>query len=104
MIKLTVLYGHPTDIIAFEEYYANTHLPKAAKMKGHTKLELTKFISTPEGSKPDYHRMAEFWFSDPETMQSSMESTEGKATASDLANFATGGATLLVGTALLKTV
>ena len=97
MIKLTVLYGHPTDVTAFEEYYANMHLPKAAKMKGHTKLELTKFLSTPDGSKPDYHRMAEFWFSDPETMKSTMESPDGQATAADLVNFATGGATLLVG-------
>ncbi|MGB5553031.1 MAG: EthD family reductase [Flavobacteriaceae bacterium] len=97
MIKLTVLYGHPADISAFEDYYANTHLPKAAKMKGHSKLELTKFINTPDGSKPEYHRMAEFWFSDPETMRSTMGSQEGQDTADDLANFATGGATLLVG-------
>ena len=98
MIKLTVLYGTPTDITAFEDYYANTHLPKAAKMKGHTKLELTKFLSAPDGGKPAYYRMAEFWFSSPEVMQKSMSSREGQATAADLSNFATGGATLMVGT------
>src|SRR5215208_7399337 len=27
MVKLTVLYGHPDDPDAFEEYYANTHMP-----------------------------------------------------------------------------
>lgn len=97
MIKLTVLYGHPTDTAAFEDHYANTHLPKAAKMKGHSKLELTKFLSAPDGSKPAYYRMAEFWFSSPEAMQTAMGSPEGQATAADLANFATGGATLLVG-------
>ena len=32
MAKLTVLYGHPEDTEAFEEYYANTHLPLAAKI------------------------------------------------------------------------
>ena len=37
MIKLTVLYSHPTDAKAFEDYYANTHLPIAFKMKGHEK-------------------------------------------------------------------
>lgn len=97
MIKLTVLYGHPTDIAAFEKYYSNTHLPKAAKMKGHTKLELTKLLSSPDGSQPEYYRMAEFWFSSPETMQQTMESPEGQATAEDLANFATGGAKVMVG-------
>jgi uncharacterized protein (TIGR02118 family) len=98
MIKLTVLYGHPTDIATFEDYYANTHLPKVAKMKGHTKAELTKFLSAPDGSKPEYYRMAEFWFSSPEALQATMGSPEGQATAGDLGNFATGGATLLVGT------
>ena len=38
MIKLTVLYGQPTDASLFEEYYANTHLPISSKIKGKTKL------------------------------------------------------------------
>lgn len=97
MIKTTVLYGHPTDAAAFEEYYVNTHMAKAAKMKGHTKLEITKFTSAPDGGKPAYYRMAEFWFSGPEAMQATMGSREGQAVAADLVNFATGGATLLVG-------
>lgn len=97
MIKLTVLYGHPTDVLAFENYYTTTHLPIASKITGHEKLELTKFLSAPDGGKPAYYRMAEFWFSSPEAMQKSMGSREGQATASDLSNFATGGATLMVG-------
>jgi len=97
MIKLTVLYGHPTDVVAFENYYSNNHLPIAAKMSGHEKLELTQFLSGPDGSKPDYHRMAEFWYSNIEAMQQSMGSPEGQSTAADLSNFATGGVTLLVG-------
>lgn len=98
MIKLTVLYGHPTDIEAFETYYANTHLPKASKMKGQLKIELTKFMGSPDGSKPAYYRMAEFWFSNSEAIQATMSSPEGQATAADLDNFATGGATFLIGT------
>ena len=43
MIKRTLLYGHPTDSEAFETYYANTHLPIAAKMTGVDRLELTRF-------------------------------------------------------------
>ncbi len=97
MIKLTVIYGHPTDKEAFEAYYKNTHLPKAAKMSGHEKVEYTKFLSAPDGSKADYYRMAEFWFSSPEALQKTMGSPEGQATASDLSNFATGGVKLIVG-------
>ncbi|OSZ73600.1 ethyl tert-butyl ether degradation protein EthD [Chitinophagaceae bacterium IBVUCB2] len=97
MIKLTVLYGHPTDIAAFEEYYANTHLPLAATMKGFEKVEYTKFISATDGSQAAYYRMAEFWFTSPEALQATMGSAEGQAAAADLGNFATGGVKLLVG-------
>ncbi|HQW44044.1 MAG: EthD family reductase [Chitinophagaceae bacterium] len=97
MIKLTVLYGHPTDPAAFETYYANTHLPISAKITGFEKAELTKFISAPDGSPAAHYRMAEFWFTSPEALQAAMGSPEGQATAADLANFATGGVTLMIG-------
>ena len=35
MVKVTVLYGPPSDPAAFEDYYANTHVPLAAKMPEH---------------------------------------------------------------------
>lgn len=97
MIKLTVLYEHPTDVPAFEDYYSHSHLPIAGKMKGFEKIEYTKFISAPDGSQASYYRMAEFWFTSPEALQATMGSAEGQATATDLANFATGGVKLLVG-------
>ena len=97
MIKLTVLYGHPTDPLAFEDYYAGTHMPLALQMKGYDKAELTKFTSGPDGGPTAYYRMAEFWFATPEAMQATMDSSEGKATGADLANFATGGVTFLTG-------
>ncbi|QBN17980.1 EthD family reductase [Flavobacterium nackdongense] len=97
MIKLTVLYGQPTDSEAFESYYANIHLPLASKMTGHEKVEFTKFLDGADGEKPLYYRMAEFWYSNIEIMQRAMGSPEGQTTTADLSNFATGGVTLLVG-------
>ncbi len=97
MIKLTVLYGHPTDTTAFEDYYTNTHLPLVATMQGFEKVEYTKFISAPDGSQAAYYRMADFWFTSPEALQATMGSAEGQATAADLGNFASGGVKLLVG-------
>ncbi|MEO8112061.1 MAG: EthD family reductase [Ginsengibacter sp.] len=97
MVKLTVLYGHPTDVEAFEAYYADTHIPLALTMKGHDKVELTKFISAPDGGHLAYYRMAEFWFTTAEALQATMGSPEGQATAGDLANFATGGVSFMVG-------
>ena len=97
MIKVTVLYGHPTDSSAFESYYANSHMPLVGNMKGFEKAEVTKFLPNPDGSKPDYYRMAELYYSNLEAMQKSLSSPEGKATTDDLANFATGGVKMLVG-------
>ena len=97
MIKLTVLYEQPTDAAAFEHYYANTHLPLVGKMSGFERAELTKFLDAPDGEKAARYRMAEFWFANIEAMKTTMGSPEGQATAADLANFATGGVTLLTG-------
>lgn len=97
MIKLTVLYGHPTNSKAFEEYYTKTHLTLVSKMKGIEKTELTKFLDEPDGTPAKYYRMAEMWFTDVEALQTTMGSPEGKATAADIPNFATGGAKLLTG-------
>ena len=97
MIKLTVLYGPPTDAVEFENYYSNTHLPIAAKMKGVDRLELTRFAPGPDGAQPEYYRMAELYFPTEEQMQATMSSPEGEATVADLPKFATGGVTVLVG-------
>lgn len=97
MIKLTVLYGHPTDPVTFEEYYANTHMPLVCKIKEIEKAETTKFLDEPDGSKAAYYRMAELWFADIDALQAGMGSPEGQATAGDLPNFAMGGFTILTG-------
>lgn len=98
MIKLTVLYGHPSDPTAFENYYAETHVPLVGKMTGFEKAELTKFDDSPDGEKAAFYRMAELWFADAEALQTTMGSPEGQVTVADIANFATGGVTILTGT------
>lgn len=97
MIKLTVLYGHPVDPDAFEAYYSSTHMPLVAKIKGIVKAETTKFFLEADGSNPAFYRLAELYFNSPEELQKAMGSPEGAATSADLANFASGGVTVLVG-------
>ncbi|MFY0591022.1 EthD family reductase [Roseivirga sp.] len=92
MVKLVVVYGHPEDPAAFEKYYAETHLPIAGQIKGVSKVELTKFIGTPDGQKASNYRMAEVYFPTLDELQKQMGSAEGQAAVNDLANFATGGA------------
>ena len=97
MIKATVLYGHPSDPAAFEKYYSDTHMPIVAKAQGIAKAELTKMLPIPDGSAPAYYRMAELYFNGPAEMQQTMGSPEGQAVVADLANFATGGVTVITG-------
>jgi uncharacterized protein (TIGR02118 family) len=96
MVKLTVLYGHPEDLNAFEDYYENTHMPLAQKIPNVQRIDLGKVIATPDGSEPPYYRTADLWFENMDQLQSSMGSPEGQETAQDIPNFATGGATLFI--------
>lgn len=98
MFKLTVLYHHPNNVDAFESYYAEKHLPLARNMTGLSRLELTQFTSGPGGTKADFHRMAELYFSSEAQMVETMGSPEGQAVINDLHNFATGGVNVLLGT------
>ena len=50
MVKLTSLYGHPTDPAAFEEHYANTHAPLVKKIPNLRQFEAGKIIATPVGA------------------------------------------------------
>src|SRR5277367_2855622 len=96
MVKITVLYGPPTDPAAFEDYYANTHLPLAAKMPGVERFEASRVVGTPDGSGPPHYRVADILYADHAALQASTGSPEGQATVADIPNFATGGATVLI--------
>lgn len=96
MVKLTVLYGHPEEPEAFEEYYANTHLPLVAKIPNMQRFEAGRVAAVDDDGEPPYHRVAELWFESAERMQESLASPEGSAAAGDIPNFATGGATMFV--------
>lgn len=45
MVKLILLYGPPTDAAAFEDHYANTHVPLAAKIPNFATGGATVLIS-----------------------------------------------------------
>ncbi|MDP9354548.1 MAG: EthD family reductase [Chloroflexota bacterium] len=95
MVKLTVLFGHPDNPEAFEAYYANYHLPLAAKLP-HVQCFESGRVRVADGGAPPYHRIAEVWFENAARMGEAMSSPEGKAATVDLQNFATGGVTFFV--------
>jgi uncharacterized protein (TIGR02118 family) len=96
MIKLTVLYGPPEDPEAFEEYYAEVHMPLVQKIPGADRWEAARVVDTMDGGTPLYHRVFEFWFEDYDALEASLGSDEGRAAVADIPNFATGGATTCV--------
>ena len=96
MVKGTALFGHPEDLEAFEEYYANTHVPLVKKHPTLQRFEPAKVVATPDGSEPPYHRIGELYFEDVEQMQSGLSSDEGQAVTADFQSFATGGVTIFI--------
>ncbi|MBM7365488.1 EthD family reductase [Gordonia hydrophobica] len=94
MYRLTVLYNQPTDPAAFDEYYTSTHMPLAAKLPGLRSVAVSKG-DTLDGSTPDVYQVAELYFDSKQELMASLSSDEGRAVSADVANFATGGASMV---------
>jgi uncharacterized protein (TIGR02118 family) len=95
-----VLYNQPKDPAAFEKYYAETHVPlfrSHAQEIGVTSVELIKFTSTADDKPPTLYREADLRFDSKEALEKGTATPGFKAVAADLANFATGGVTVLIG-------
>ncbi|MCI4680727.1 EthD family reductase [Rhodoblastus acidophilus] len=95
-IKITVLYGQPKDPAAFEQYYAETHLPLVDEVDDLGPVELSMGLPGPDGSPPEFYRMAELWFENEDHLQSVTATAEWKRVVEDVPKFATGGAKVLV--------
>ena len=96
MVKATALFGHPEHPDAFEEYYANTHVPLVHKNPNLEHFYQGRVVATPDGSQPPYYRSGELWFESMDQLQSGLGSPEGQEVAQDIQNFATGGVTFLI--------
>lgn len=97
MAKLIILYGHPTDPAAFEDYYSKRHLPFAAEQMPNVRgAETTRVLGSPDGQAP-YYRTAQMSYASVEELKAGISSEPGQAVLADLHNFATGGVTILIG-------
>jgi uncharacterized protein (TIGR02118 family) len=100
MAFVTVIYNTPKSASAFEKYYWATHVPlvgaKQAEV-GFVSAELTKFDATLDGKKPTYYRQAVLWFKNMADLEKGIATPGFKEIGDDLAKFATGGLTGMVG-------
>jgi uncharacterized protein (TIGR02118 family) len=96
MADVVVLYKTPKDPDAFDKYYAATHIPIASKMPGLRKYKVSSGpVGTPAGPS-GIHLVAILSFDSTAAIQAAFGSAEGKATAADVPNFASGGADILI--------
>ena len=58
--------------------------------------ENMRVISTSEGTAAPYYRVSEMTYDSVDDLRAGISSEDGRSTIADLANFATGGATLLI--------
>ena len=96
MAKLVAMYRKPADAAAFDAHYFSTHVPKAKKVPGLRRYEVsTGPVASPAGESA-YHLIAMLEFDSLAAIQAGLGSPEGQATAADLANFAQAGVELLM--------
>ena len=95
--KLVILYGQPEDPSAFEDYYANRHIPYATDhMPNVIGAENLRVIESPGAEAPPYYRVPWLAYASISELHAGIDSHPGRAVLADLENFATGGATILV--------
>jgi uncharacterized protein (TIGR02118 family) len=56
----------------------------------------SKVVADPAGGEPAFYRLAEIEFDDMDDMAAQMATPEVQAVSTDVANFATGGVTMLL--------
>jgi len=96
MTKLIALYRTPKNPAAFDEYYFQRHVPLAKKVPGVRRYLVNSGpIGAPTEPGP-IHLAAILEFDDQAALQAAFASPEGQAAVADIANFADGGAELLV--------
>jgi uncharacterized protein (TIGR02118 family) len=95
-VKVVVIYPRPQDEQAFESNYLEHHVPLVEqKLKGLTRLVLTKVTGSPQGKVAAY-RIAEAYFSTMNDLNSAIESDGGKEVIAHAQTISTGGPPLIL--------
>jgi len=94
--QVLVLYNQPADPAAFEAYYFGTHIPIAKQIPKLRKYTVNRGQLAAAAGEPPYFLIAILEFDSMADVQAGFASKEGMAAGADVANFATGGASILM--------
>jgi len=94
MHRVLALYPPPKDPAHFKKYYEEKHLPLAAQMPGLLSSRHSFAIEGITGPSP-YFCIWEGEFANEAAMAAASQSEIGQKVAADVANYATGGVTIL---------
>jgi 4-carboxymuconolactone decarboxylase len=94
MHRVLVLYSAPKDPEHFKKYYLGKHLPLALQMPGLLASRYS-FAIEGVGAPSPYFCVFEGDFASEAAMGAAMQSEIGQKVSADVANYATGGATIL---------
>jgi uncharacterized protein (TIGR02118 family) len=100
MAKLFAVYQQPKDPAAFDAYYFDKHVPLAKTLPGLLGYEVTRGDVMGMAGKHGVYLVAVLEFESMASIGAAMASTEGQATAADLANFASAGVDVMMGETL----
>jgi uncharacterized protein (TIGR02118 family) len=91
--RLVVEYGQPTDPAAFDRHYRDVHVGLAQAIPGLQRFTIGHAAPL-DPNQPTPYLVASLDFESAEAMGAGLTSEAGAAAASDVATFATGGATM----------
>jgi uncharacterized protein (TIGR02118 family) len=95
-VKVVIIYPRPQDEQAFEKAYLTEHVPLVeSKLKGLTRLVLTKVTGSPQGKIAAY-RLAEAYFSSMADLQACVDSDGGKEVIAHAQTISSGGQPLIL--------
>jgi uncharacterized protein (TIGR02118 family) len=92
MVRLLVLYNPPEDPVAFDKYYNEIHIPLAKQLPGLVRYTISRNLAV----NAQYYLIAELDWADMASAQAALRSPVGAASAADVAEFATTGASTLL--------
>jgi uncharacterized protein (TIGR02118 family) len=87
MVKLTIFFRQPADVEAFEQHFANRHVPLVAAMPNVIRTSVSRALGAPRGPAP-YYLIHDIYFADMAALNYALNSAQGRAAGADLMAFA----------------